>query len=190
MDAAWIQLIGTLGGVGIGSLVTWLSQRSQYRLKELELKEQAKLRGKELLFQAYQTKVERVSQEIHDLGSGVGGILGLYAASDEEERQQLNQTFFRVAKESAPAIRERFEELEEARRKVGLAEDGPAQMDAVRGFLEHDMTGEKTADEIQRIVVDFAKATIAIPSLWEDVLEAHSETIFGEYADEPKLLRD
>lgn len=185
-DPAVIQLIGTLGGslggVLIGALVTWLSLRAQYRIKAMELQETTRLRGKELLFQTYQAKVGRVSDELKSLGAGVGGILGLYAGGDDEERKKLNATFFGVAKETVPSVRERFEDLEEARKKVGLAGACPIQMQAARDFLNQDLSGEKTQEEIQRILIDYVKTTATIPSLWEDVLEVKSEAIFGDDA--------
>src|SRR5207249_37436 len=101
----------------------------------------------------------------------------------------LNATFFQVAKETVASVRERFEELEEARNKTGLGDACPAQMQTARDFLSLDMAGEKTQEEIQRILIDFVKTTMTIPNLWQDVLEVQSEAIFGDYAQGTKLLK-
>jgi hypothetical protein len=189
MDPAVIQLIGTLGGVFIGAAGSWLGFRSQYHLKELELKEQARLRGKELLFQNYQKKVDGLSEELGSLGKGVGSILGFYAGTDEEAREQLDAAFFRIAKESVGVVRERFQELEEARKNAGLEAASPVQMQCVRDFLTVDMDAINTQDEIRHTLVSFIKTTALIPALWQDVLDTRSTAIFGEYVPDSRLLK-
>ncbi|HZE69010.1 MAG TPA: hypothetical protein VE135_05705 [Pyrinomonadaceae bacterium] len=184
LDPAIIQLIGTLGGslggVLVGAFVTWLSLRTQYRMKLIELEEEARLRGKELLFQAYQTKVDRTAGELNALGKGVGSILGYYQAAGEDERQQLSATFIRVAKETFGSVKERFEQLEEARKSAGLENSSPVQMQSIRDFIAVNMDNVKTQDDIQRTLIHFINASLTIPALWQEVLDERCEAIFDE----------
>lgn len=186
-------LIGTLAGTAIGAIIgffsTWVTLKYQHRMKSAELTSQSKLKAKELLFSAYQGRIERISNRSKEASEAVGKLIALYqAATNEEERRQLNVAFFMIIRESYELNKEWFRELEEERNKVGLGESSPSQVAAIREALAVDFQNISSEADIQRIFVNWAKLVAVMDSLWQDVLAKKSEDLFSEDINSKSLI--
>jgi hypothetical protein len=194
MTPEMTTLIGTLAGTAIGAIIgflgTWLTLRYQYRMKATELLSQSQLKAKELLFSAYQQRIERINNKSRDMGESVGKLITLYQAStDQEERRQLNIAFFMIIKESYELYKEWFRELEEERNKVGLGNSSPAQVTAVREALAVDFQNITSEADVQRIFINWAKLVAAMDGLWQDVLAKKSEDLFSQDVNRQSLVK-
>lgn len=69
-DVAY-QAVLSLGPASITAGVSWLAFRSQLRLKDKEISAQAKLKARELMFNAYQGLLERREKESIDIGKSL-----------------------------------------------------------------------------------------------------------------------
>ena len=175
-NPAFLQLAGTLGGVGIGALTTWLTLRSQYQIKTAELDSQARMRAKELLFKTYQDRIARIHQRATDLQGALGTFIAAYKAiEDENERKQFNEGMFALLQQVYEFRREWHEELKEERRKVGLENASPIQMAAIESSLKMDVLAIRTQDELKEMIVNIVRMVAASDSLWQDVLVKKGE---------------
>src|SRR5205807_1279955 len=158
-----------------------LTLRSQYRIKSVELSSQFQLRGKELLFEAYQERMRRISRRAEDMGRALGSIAGVYQAIDDEtERRQLSASMLVLVRESFDIYREWFEELKTERQKVGLQHSSPVQIAAIEHALNLNLQAPTNLQEANQIVINWAKMIAISDSLWQDVLAKKSEDLFRE----------
>jgi hypothetical protein len=181
-------LIGTLAGTFLGSFLgiigTWLTLKSQYRIKALELSGQARLHAKELLFKAYQDRITQINKRSGDLQAMLGTFLGVYQALDNEnDRKQINEAMFTVFQQVYEFRREWFEELKEERRKVGLENSSPVQMAAIETSLRMDVSNITSQEQAKEMIVNIARMIAASDNLWQDVLVRKSEILFEEEID-------
>lgn len=178
--------IGALLGAAIGSFTTYritqLNLRHQFEMKLAELDSVAEIKRRELLFSAYQQRIQRIGDRAKDMGAAFGQLGGtLTAITDEAEKRQINEAMFTLIKESFEVRREWFRELEEERAKVGLANTSPAQIEIVREALSVNVENTVPADT-QRMYIDFVKTLAVMDGLWQDVLEKKSEDLFSQKA--------
>lgn len=83
-------------------ITTLIIQRQQRKIKELEIKEQAGLKAKELLFNSYQKRLENIRKSFGGIQETYGGIFGRLMALDRDEREELREatiTLIKVVKE-------------------------------------------------------------------------------------------
>jgi hypothetical protein len=77
-NSSLLAVVGTLLGIGIGSistfLATWLTLRNQVLLQKVEVRAQMELKARELLFGAYQRKIEASEKSLEDTGASLGKI--------------------------------------------------------------------------------------------------------------------
>jgi hypothetical protein len=142
--------IGTLLGAAIGSFTTYritrLNLRHQFEMKAAEFESIAEIKRKELLFNAYQQRIQRIGERANEMGAAFGQLSGtLTAITNEEEKRQINEAMFTLVKESFEVRREWFRELEEERAKVGLADTSPTQIKIIRDALSVDLGDSLTS---------------------------------------------
>lgn len=176
--------IGALLGALIGSITTYritrLNLRHQLEMKSAELDSVAEIKRRELLFNAYQQRIQRINDRGKDMGAAFGQLAGTLAAiEDEAEKRQLNAAMFTFIRESFEARREWFRELEEERAKVGLADTSPTQIKMIREALSVDLDDTPPADP-NRMYINFMKSVALMDGLWQDVLEKKSEDLFSK----------
>ncbi|MBD0369495.1 MAG: hypothetical protein ICV60_01470 [Pyrinomonadaceae bacterium] len=187
-------LIGTLAGALLGSVttfaITWLTLRHQLQVKSAELDSVAEIKRRELLFDAYQQRIQRIADRGKDMAAAFGQLSGtLTAIEDEAEKRQINEAMFTLIKESFEIRREWFRELEEERAKVGLANTSPTLIEIIRKALSVDLEDTLPADT-KRMYIDFVKTLALMDTLWQDVLEKKSEDLFSAGIGSQKAISD
>ncbi|MDT5159504.1 MAG: hypothetical protein QOH51_3861 [Acidobacteriota bacterium] len=176
--------IGALLGAVIGSVTTYcitrLNLQHQFEVKSAELGSVAELKRRELLFNAYQQRIQRIGDRGKEMGAAFGQIAGtLTGIDDEAEKRQINEAMFTLVKESFEVRREWFRELEEERDKVGLANTSPTQIEIIRRALSVNFDDTVPVDT-KRMFIDFAKTLALMDALWQEVLEKKSEDLFSK----------
>src|SRR3712207_2216821 len=91
--------IGTLLGAVIGSIntyrITRLTLQHQFEMKSAELESMAEIKRRELLFNAYQQRMQRINDKSKEMGEAIGKLSGmLLAITDEEEQRRINRAMF------------------------------------------------------------------------------------------------
>lgn len=183
-----LQLIGTLGGFALGTLTTWLTLRSQYKLKSIELSSQSRLKGKELLFGAYQSRIVSIRERGNEIGSAFSKLVPLaQSAKTDDEKRQVTDAFLTILTEGIAAQKEWFRELQEEIKEVGLEDKAVEQTARIREALINQPAQVTTEAEIMRLVVGWAKAVGLMDSLRQDVLTRRCENLFrGEIETLPQ----
>lgn len=187
-------LIGTLAGTAIGGIIgffgTWLTLKYQNRMKSAELASQSQLKAKELLFESYQRRIERINDRSKEMGESMGKLAAIYqATTNEAEKQKLNIAFFMIIRESYELYKEWFRELEEERNKVGLGDSSPVQVATMREALAVDFQNITTEADVQRIFINWTKMVAVMDSLLQDVLAKKSEDLFSEDINRSVLVK-
>jgi hypothetical protein len=178
-------LIGALGGALIGSLstvlITWLTNRKQIELQKNEIKAQVGLKARELLFNSYQQRMNKLESELFQYGSTLGQISGTLAGTeDEEERHKILHHLIKTFRPFMMLFTDTVVDLESELEKVGLLEKREAQLNILRenSGIELD---ETNGDDLEQHLNSLFKSLAIISLLNQEILNRKCESLFGEY---------
>jgi hypothetical protein len=175
-----------LGPAIITGLSSYLIARNQFKTKELELTGQSEIKGKELLFNAYQKRIERISNVDKDFGDLISRITPLLEKSQGKlEIQQIGLVLRAIAKSAQPIPQEDVQELEQEIAEAGLAEKRKVQVDFIRAFSRIDWD-QVTPEQMLPLSFEMVKYVMLTSGLRGDLLTKKGEDLFGTYAVTPK----
>lgn len=139
-DVAY-QAVLSLGPALITAGVSWLAFHSQLKLKDKEISAQAKLRARELMFNAYQGVLERREKEAVDIG-GVLGQLGVafQLADDEDAQLKARVALMENLGAIITPLRGLEGQLEAELVKAGLSDRYKSQMSYIKDHANMNFT--------------------------------------------------
>ncbi|SRR6266404_5205507 len=163
------------------SIASWLLYHFQLKTKVTELKAQAQLRARELLFNSYQKRMEDITKNAYVLGDTLGKFAELLQRqeSEHEKRESLVAITYMmrvVAKPLSDSVRE----LELDLAQVGLAERRQDDILQMRQALAVDFDAI-TLQDVGPIYLQFMAALGLFYSIKDELLTKKCEELFSKY---------
>lgn len=118
----WLALGPAIVAGFFTALGSYLIYRSQLKTKIAEIKGQAELKARELLFESYQKRLDRIGEDVNKFVGALYGFAGhLQALTDENEKRQAQQALLVLIRMTRDPILNSVGELEEELGLVDLA---------------------------------------------------------------------
>lgn len=180
----WPTVASDIVKVAVPSIVTavvsYKIAKFQLQTKEIELKSQADIKARELIFNAYQKKIERISNLDKDFAELFDRITPLLQQFQTEEvNKQLGIIIFASIRLSFPVYQEDFQELEEELKKANLIEKRKTQIGYIKGYLATDLS-KIGPDQTVDLYYGFIKMMALFTSLRSDLLNYKCEELFSD----------
>jgi hypothetical protein len=118
----WLALGPAIVAGFFTALGSYLIYRSQLKTKVAEVRGQAELRARELLFESYQKRIDRIGEDVNKFVGALYGFAGhLQALTNEEEKRQAQAAILVLIRMTRDPILDSVGELEEELESVSLA---------------------------------------------------------------------
>jgi hypothetical protein len=166
----------------ITALVSILISRYQWKTKEIEISGQAEIKARELLFDSYQKRIERIGNFGRDMGEAMGKLLPYLQdwGKTETGNDQIAIVFLEIIKIAIGTHRSSLIELEEELKKVGLLQAKQGDVTFVKNFLSVD-PNLLTAQQFGPVFLNFIKTLSIMDGLQQDLLHKKSQDLFEAY---------
>ena len=180
----WLALGPAIVAGFFTALGLWLIYRSQLKTKIAEIKGQAELRARELLFAAYQKRIDRIGESVDKFVGALFGFAGhLQALHDqEEEKKQAEGAILVLIKMTSDPMLDSIGELEEELRAIGLGEKRSKDIQFIRETLSANID-KATVIDFGAIYLNFMKAVGLFNALKEELLNRKCEGLFNIYLE-------
>jgi hypothetical protein len=166
-----------LAGGFISILTTWLNSRYQLKAKREELRYNASMRAREILFSSKQKRIETIDENAKALGSALGQLMAQLQAEPDKDAVRAVLTLSAILSESLSLW---LPELEADLKAVGLSEARQNELALVKNgiTIKADDAGVITAQNAYWSVM---RALATYYSLRGEVLEKQGESLFSDY---------
>ncbi len=179
----WLALGPAIVAGFFTALGSWLIYRSQLKTEITEIKGQAELRARELLFESYQKRIDRIGQAVEKFVEALYGFAGhLQALTDEAEKREAQVAILVLIKMTRDPILDSIGELEEELKAVDLGDKRRKDIEFIRDTLSADLEGP-TATGFGVVYLNFMKAVGLFNALKEELLNRKCEDLFNVYLD-------
>jgi hypothetical protein len=180
----WLALGPAIVAGFFTALGSYLIYRSQLKTKLAEIKGQSELRARELLFESYQQRIDRIGEGVNKFMGALYGFAGhLQALTDEEEKRQAQVGILVLINMTRDPILDSVGELEEELGSVDLATKRSADLRFIRETLSTEL--DKPDIDFGLVYLNFMKAFGLFNGLKEELLNKKCEALFNIYL-EPK----
>jgi hypothetical protein len=169
-----IPVLSTLAGI-------WLTQRYQFKIKRVELESQAKLRARELLFTAYQKRIDDGTKQAENIGRVFGQFIELLQREKDPPAQQeawnAIACLMTVSKDSLLIwVRELESELQENQLEDIYKDD----IVLIKATLAIDFDNIKL-EQVGKVYMEFMRTLALIYSIRDALSDKRSKNLFVDY---------
>ncbi len=178
----WLEISRTLGPAVITALVSIALFRYQLKMKTAEIRGNSELKARELIFESYQKRIERISNGANEIGNAFGKLV---PHMKELSNDEVTTGIVYFVKLTIDVFKEEFEELSEELEKSGLSKRKPRQIEFVKSTLSTKLDPVESIN-IQSVYLDFMKSIGIIFALRDDLLKQKSEDLFLCYLQNTK----
>jgi hypothetical protein len=190
----WAEAIKTLGPAVVASAATLLGSyllfRNQLKTKIAELKGQSELRARELLFGAYQKKIDRINKNAGRAARELGKIGALLnSENDENALSEALKILLFLMKALKSGILEAVEELEAEVKILELSTKASDKIIAIRNGVSAELQGAISITQVQEIYFKWVNAINLFYSVSADILTQKAERLFGDLLPAPRLRK-
>jgi hypothetical protein len=155
----WLALGPAIVAGFFTALGSYLIYRSQLKTKLAEIKGQSELRARELLFESYQKRIDRIGEGVNKFMGALYGFAGhLQALTDEEEKRQAQVAILVLIKMTRDPILDSVGELEEELGSVDLATKRSADLRFIRETLSAEL--DKPDIDFGLVYLNFMKLSV------------------------------
>jgi hypothetical protein len=169
----------------ITAVVSWKISRQQLTMKTEELKAQGDLRARELLFNAYQKKIERIGNNASEVGEAFGQMIGQMEGKRDEE---IAPALILTLKVTTDGFKSSIEELEHELSWSGLPASRQQDLVAIKQIFATDFDN-LSVKEIGPIYVRLMAALGIIYSLQTELTNKKAEDLFKDQLPRPQRNR-
>jgi hypothetical protein len=166
--AAILEIAKYFIPAAITAFTSIMINRYQWKAKEIEIRGQAELKAREILFNSYQKRIERITNFGKDLGEALGKLMPEIKEIAVEER--LTNALVEMVKLCIAPYRAFIEELEDELSKANLSDKKLPEVSLIKETLaiqpEHI-----TTENIGSVYLNLMKTLGLIHSLREDLLD-------------------
>ena len=139
-------------------------------MKIAEIKGQSELRARELLFEAYQKRIDRIGESAKEFVGALMGLAGhLQGTTEEESRRELEAAMIALIRMTSDPFRDSINDLDEELQAVGLAEKRQKDISFIRETLSIDLN-KVTVNDVGITYLNFMKAIGLFHSLKDELL--------------------
>src|SRR5207249_295625 len=154
----------------ITALVSYALFRHQLKMKIAEIEGQSQLKARELLFESYHRRIERISNDAEKIGKAIGDLLHqLREIEGSSGSHNSSVPLFLIVSTAIDVYREDFEELVVELERFGIAKSKTKQISFVRECLKTDLS-TITPNEIGGLYLNFMKSVGIIFGLKDNLL--------------------
>ncbi|PYS77762.1 MAG: hypothetical protein DMF70_16010 [Acidobacteria bacterium] len=142
------------------------------------------MRARELLFAAYQKRIDRIGESVDKFVGALFGFAGhLQALHDqEEEKKQAEGAILVLIKTTSDPMLDSIGELEEELKVIGLAGKRSKDIQFIRETLSVNLD-KATVTDFGAIYLNFMKAVGLFNALKEELLNRKCEDLFNIYLE-------
>lgn len=181
-----IEAVKILGPALITGFTSYYIAKFQLRTKEIELKGQAEIKARELVFNAYQKKLEDRAKAAEELGRQLGQLVP-YVQELEEKSGIVESTkpLIVLLQIISDVCREDFQDLENDLRQAGLHEKHQkklAHIQRVLSFEVEKLTPQDVAT-VQNQFLDLTKSYGLIASINNELINKKAMDLFSPLLD-------
>ena len=189
----WTTIILTLGTATITACATlfasWIGQKTQRRIKEIEIAGQQEIKAKELLFENYQRRIDRYSEiqkwALDKAENDWGKMVQANPNATEKDFVKMFEAIFDSIKDP---FRDWIEEIENELVVLQATETNRRHLKFIKEFLSEE-TKTNLSKNLQTFYGDFQKNTALIYALNEELLHRKCEALFGNYLPTKNLVK-
>ena len=183
-DLNWPVVVLTLGTAIITAISTglgsWLVYRFQLRIKMAELKEQSRLKARELLFHSYQKQIEDVNKQAETIGAVFGQLAQLSQNESEDERKGSLVALLFMMKTSVALMMDWAKQLETDLTEVNLITRRQNDLAYIKQTFSINLD-QITLEEIGPLYLKFMAAIGLVYSINGEVLNKKSANLLNDY---------
>ena len=184
----WAAVALALGPALLAALSTlagsWLTNHFQRENKKLELDRQAELRARELLFDAYQKRLEEYGKDAQQMTSALGKLAGnLSAEEDEEERQVVWEALIQIIQFTLDPLMIWARDLEVELQAVGLLGGYEAHVRRIKKALATDFSKVSLADK-DTVLPEFMMVFSSLTAIRDALSTKRCNDLFSKYLAE------
>ncbi len=189
----WTTIILTLGTAIITAFATlfasWIAQKTQRRIKEIEIVGQQEIKAKELLFENYQRRIDRYSEiQKWALDKAENGLEKMAQANPNATEQDVIKMFEAIFDSIKDPFQDWIEEIESELVVLQATETNKRHLKFIKKFLTAE-TKTNLSENLQTFYGDFQKTTALIYALNEELLHRKCEALFGNYLPTKNLVK-
>src|SRR2546430_9925701 len=179
----WLALGPAIVAGFFTALGSYLIYRSQLKTKIAEIKGQAELRARELLFESYQKRIDRIGESVDKFVGALYGFAGhLQALEDQEEKHQAERAILVLVKMTSDPLLDSIADSEEELKAIGLADKRQKDVQFIRDTLSTDLAKATIAD-VGGIYLNFMKAVGLFHALRDELLTKKCEDLFKVFLE-------
>jgi len=162
------------------ALGSYLIYRSQLKTKVAEIRGQAELRARELLFESYQKRIDRIGEDVNKFVGALYGFAGhLQALTNEEEKRQAQAAILVLIRMTRDPILDSVGELEEELESASLANKRRADLRFIRETLSAEL--DKPPLDFGLLYLNYMKAFGLFNGFKTELLNRKCEDLFNVY---------
>ncbi len=182
----WLTLWFALGSAIVTgfftALTSWLLYRSQLKTKISEIRGQGDIRARELLFESYQRRIDRIGEDIKQFAGALYGFAGhLQALTDENEKREAQKAILVLIRMVRDPLLDSLGELEEELSSVNLAEKRHSDVQFIREALSANLDGPNV--DTGFVYLNFMKAFALFNGVKQELLNKKCEALFKPYLE-------
>lgn len=184
--SVWAEAIRTLGPAVVASAATLLGSyllfRNQLKTKVTEIKGQSELRARELLFDAYQKKIDRISKNANEAGTALGQLGALLRSEEDESAvEEALKSLPYLMKVLKSGFWEAVEDLENELKALEVPAKSADRIVSIKKGISVDIQSVTSFAEVQEIFMQWVNAVNAFYVLIEESLTRKAESLFSEF---------
>lgn len=185
-QAFFLQLLLSLGPAVIALAATYITLRHQRKLKQDELSISSSLRARELIFNHYQKKLDRISAASDDLNKALAEMHALLQSPEPGDPVAISAKFMGSLVSIALMVKHEAEGIEDELNAFGLRQ----QYENELGVLNQLKSGFKwqPGGVFERQAEDLRNILLSLVIIQQAILEARMTDLFSEYLPARRML--
>lgn len=194
-EVNWSELLKTLGPAIVTGLtaiftvivtatITYLASRHQFKMKLIEIKGQSELRARELLFDAYQKRLERILNELNEFDKSISLSIG--ELKGMEDHKDVDNKYFpqllKLFKGFLNDFEEEIAELEDELNKENLLNKrNMERLTFMRNVFSEVVNEDVKNEDSEKKTFQVIRAARMFSRLIDELLEKKSTELFSVY---------
>lgn len=181
-----LEILKYLGPAAIALAATYITLRHQRRTKRDELSLSSSLRARELVFNHYQKKLDRITAEVENIAKSFSELQVFLDSPGTVDKGPAVSSFLKALTSIVLMAKHDAEEAADELRAYGLEKKYEYELKLVKQAV--DKTWEPKGD-LKQNLADFRSLLFSFTLVQEAALEARMKNLFSEYLPNHRTLK-